>query len=90
MVEDIAEPYKLIRCQKAPHKKVDKVVSYLQETYYKTVFTFIKNYVTTKYSSGNNSKTYKKRAEKLLAAIFNNPVIEKALFLVENIKLLNL
>ena len=29
VVKDIAKPYKLIRRQKAPHKKVDKVVGYL-------------------------------------------------------------
>ena len=90
MVEDIAEPYKLTRRQKAPYKKVDKVVGYLQETYRWTIPTFIKNYVTAKHSSGNNSKIYKKCAEKLSAAIFNNLVIEEVLFPVKNTKLLKL
>ena len=90
MVEDIAEPYKSTRRQKTPHKKVDKVVGYLWETYCWTVFTFVENYVTAKYSFRSNSKIYKKRAKKLLVAIFNNLVIEEVLFLVENTKLLKL
>ena len=90
MVKDIVKPYKLIKRQKVPHKKVNKVVGYLQETYYWTISTFIKNYITAKYSSGNNSKIYKKYAEKLLIAIFNNLVIKEALLLIKNIKLLKL
>ena len=66
------------------------MVNYLQKTYCWTVPTFIKNYVTAKYSFGSNSETYKKRAEKLLAAIFNNLVIEEALLPVKNTKLLKL
>ena len=88
MVGNIAEPFKLIKRQKMTHEKVDKVVSYLQKTYRWTVSTFIKNYVTAKYSFGSNSEIYKKCAEKLLAAIFNNLVIEEVLFPVKNTKLL--
>ena len=90
MAEDIAEPYKSTRCQKAPREKVDKVIGYLQETYRWTIPTFIENYITTKYNSRNNSKTQKKHTKKLSAAIFNNLVIKEALFLVKNTKLLKL
>ena len=48
----------------------------------------MKNYITAKHSFRNNSKIYKKRAKKLLAAIFNNLVIEEALLPVKNTKLL--
>ena len=47
----------------------------------------MENYITTKYSFGSNSEIYKKRAKKLLVAIFNNLVIKEALLLIENIKL---
>jgi hypothetical protein len=90
VVKDIVKPYKLIKRQKVPHKKVNKVVGYLQKTYRWTVPTFVKNYVTAKHSSGNNSETYKKHTEKLLAVIFNNLVIEEVLFQVKNTKLLKL
>ena len=90
MVEDIVEPYKLIRRQKAPYKKVDKVVGYLQETYCWTIFTFVENYITAKYNFRNNSEIYKKCTKKLLVAIFNNLVIEEVLFLIKNTKLLKL
>ena len=73
-----------------PHEKVDKVVGYLRETYRWTIPTFVENYVTAKYSSRNNSKIYKKCAEKLLVAIFNNLVIKEVLFPVKNTKLLKL
>ena len=33
VAEDIAEPQESVRRQKAPRKKVDKVVGYLRETY---------------------------------------------------------
>ena len=90
MAEDIVEPYKSTRRQKTPRKKVDKVVSYLQKIYRWTVPTFIENYVTAKHSFKSNSETHEKRAEKLLAAIFNNLVIEEALLPVKNTKLLKL
>ena len=87
VAEDIAEPYKSTRRQKTPREKVDKVVGYLRETYRWTVPTFVENYVTAKRSFGSNSETHEKHAEKLSAAIFNNPVIEEALLPVENTKL---
>ena len=90
MVKDIVEPYKLTKRQKTPYKKVNKVVGYLRETYCWTVPTFIKNYITAKYSFKSNSKIHKKRAKKLLVVIFNNLVIKEVLFLVENTKLLKL
>ena len=50
VAEDVAEPQKSIRRHKAPHKKVDKVIGYLQEIYRWTISTFLKNYITAKYS----------------------------------------
>ena len=73
-----------------PHKKVDEVVSYLQEIYRWSILTFIENYITAKHSPRSNGKIYKKRTKKLLVAIFSNLVIEKVLFLVETPKLLKL
>ena len=87
VAEDIVEPYKSIRRQKAPRKKVNKVVGYLRETYRWTIPTFIENYVTTKYSSGSNSEIYKKRAKKLSVVIFNNLFIKEALLLVNTMLL---
>ena len=55
-----------------------------------SVSTFVENYVTAKYSPRSNSETHKKYAEKLSVAIFSNPVIKKALLLVETLKLLKL
>ena len=52
--------------------------------------TFMENYVTAKYSFRSNSEIYKKRAKKLLVAIFSNLVIKKALFLIKTSKLLKL
>ena len=66
------------------------MVNYLQKTYCWIIPTFIENYITAKYSFRNNSKIYKKPAEKLLAAIINNPVIKEVLLLVKNTKLLKL
>ena len=80
MAKDIAKPYKSTRRQKITYKKVNKVVGYLQETYYWTIPTFMENYITAKRSFGSNNKIHKKRTEKLLAVIFNNLVIKEALF----------
>ena len=66
------------------------MVGYLQEIYRWTIPTLIENYITAKYSSGNNSEIYEKCAKKLSAAIFNNLVIKEALLLIENTKLLKL
>ena len=87
VAKDIAKPQELVKRQKTPHKKVNKVVNYLQETYCWSIPTFIKNYITTKRSPRSNSETHKKRVKKLLVAIFSNPVIKKALFLVKTSKL---
>ena len=90
VAEDVVKPQELVRCQKTPCKKVDKVVSYLQKMYRWSVPTFMENYITAKYSFKSNSKTHKKCAKKLLVAIFSNLVIKKALFLVKIPKLLKL
>ena len=66
------------------------MIGYLREIYRWTVSTFLKNYVTAKYSPGSQAEIYKKYTEKLLVAIFNNLVIEEALFPIKNTKLLKL
>ncbi len=60
------------------------------EIYCWTVFIFLENYVTAKYSPGSQAKIYKKHAKKLLAAIFNNLVIKEAFLPIKNTKLLKL
>ena len=50
----------------------------------------MENYITAKHSPKSNGEIYKKRAKKLLVAIFSNPVIKKVLLLVKTPKLLKL